>query len=147
MWRLTEVARSGIFTPMDEYKSDMNEQQLDGILAALADPTRRAILRRLSEGEARVTEVAQPFDISLNSVSKHIRVLERAALVRRRVVGREHLLSLNPEPLDEAGAWIAAQREAWTARLAALDVLLRDDERHVPSIERDERDGERTDDD
>lgn len=73
---------------------------LDHTLTALADPRRRAILQRLSEGEARVTDVAEPFSISLNSVSKHIRVLERARLVRRRRVGREHFLSLNPAPLD-----------------------------------------------
>jgi len=97
---------------------------LDETLMALADPTRRAILRRLSEGEARVTELAEPFAISLNSVSKHIRVLERAHLVRRRIAGREHILSFNPEPLDEAAAWIEAQRTAWSARLEALDALL-----------------------
>jgi DNA-binding transcriptional ArsR family regulator len=83
---------------------------LDETLLALADPTRRAILQRLSAGEARVTELAQPFAMSLNAVSKHIRMLERAQLVRRRRVGREHLLSFNPEPLDEAAAWIATQR-------------------------------------
>ena len=97
---------------------------LDETLMALADPTRRAILRRLSEGEARVTELAEPFAISLNSVSKHIRVLERAHLVRRRIVGREHILSFNPEPLDEAAAWIETQRAAWSARLDALDAML-----------------------
>jgi DNA-binding transcriptional ArsR family regulator len=95
--------------------------QLDQTLAALADPTRRAILRRLSQGEARVTEVARPFAMSLNSVSKHIRMLERAGLVRRRRAGREHLLSFNPEPLDEAAAWIEAQRAFWSARLDALE--------------------------
>ncbi|MCE3250810.1 MAG: HTH-type transcriptional regulator [Geminicoccaceae bacterium] len=95
--------------------------QLDQTLAALADPTRRAILRRLSQGEARVTEVARPFAMSLNSVSKHIRMLERARLVRRRRAGREHLLSFNPEPLDEAAAWIEAQRAFWSARLDALE--------------------------
>ena len=94
---------------------------LDRTLTALADPTRRAILQRLSRGEARVTELAQPFAISLNSVSKHIRMLERADLVRRRRAGREHLLSFNPEPLDEAAAWIEAQRAFWTARLDALE--------------------------
>jgi len=101
------------------------QSNLDQTLTALADPTRRAILQRLSQGEARVTELAQPFAISLNSVSKHIRMLERARLVRRRRAGREHLLSLNPEPLDEAATWIAAQRALWTARLDALDALLR----------------------
>ena len=94
---------------------------LDQTLMALADPTRRAILQRLSRGEARVTDLAQPFAISLNSVSKHIRVLERADLVRRRRAGREHLLSFNPPPLDEAAAWIETQRTFWTARLDALE--------------------------
>jgi DNA-binding transcriptional ArsR family regulator len=98
---------------------------LDHTLVALADPTRRAILQRLAAGEARVTELARPFPISLNAVSKHIRTLERARLVRRRRVGREHLLSLDPAPLDAAAAWIAAQRADWTARLDALDALLR----------------------
>ena len=97
---------------------------LDRTLGALADPTRRAILRRLSVGETRVTDLAAPFSISLNSVSKHIRMLERADLVRRRRVGREHLLSLNPRALDGAAEWIAEQRALWTARLAALDALL-----------------------
>lgn len=100
------------------------QTHLDETLMALADPTRRAILQRLSEGEARVTELAEPFAISLNSVSKHIRVLERAHLVRRRRAGREHFLSFNPEPLDEAVAWIEAQRAAWSVRLEALDALL-----------------------
>ncbi len=97
---------------------------LDHTLAALADPTRRAILQRLSRGEARVTELARPFPISLNSVSKHIRVLERARLVRRRRVGREHLLSLDPRPLDEAAAWMEGARARWTASLDALDAML-----------------------
>ena len=83
---------------------------LDETLSALADPTRRAILSRLAQGEARVTDVARPFAISLNSVSKHIRMLERARLVRRRVEGREHFLALDPAPLDEASAWIDEQR-------------------------------------
>lgn len=94
---------------------------LDQTLAALADPTRRAILQRLAKGPARVTELARPFPISLNSVSKHIRMLERAELVRRRRAGREHLLSFNPEPLDEAAGWIETQRAFWTARLDALE--------------------------
>lgn len=108
---------------------------LDHTLAALADPTRRAILQRLSRGEARVTELARPFAMSLNAVSKHIRMLERARLVRRRRAGREHLLSLDPRPLDEVAAWIEAQRSAWTARLDALDALLQAEDRAagVPS--------------
>lgn len=99
-------------------------RSLDLTLIALADPTRRAILQRLARGETRVTALAEPFAISLNAVSKHIRMLERARLVQRRRAGREHLLSLNPGPLDEAAAWIEAQRRYWTARLDALDAML-----------------------
>jgi DNA-binding transcriptional ArsR family regulator len=102
---------------------------LDRTLMALADPTRRAILQRLSKGEARVTELARPFAISLNSVSKHIRMLERARLVRRRRVWREHLLSINPKPLEEAVAWIEVHRAVWTARSDALDAMLQAEDR------------------
>ena len=91
---------------------------------ALADPTRRAILQRLSQGEERVTALAEPFTMSLNAVSKHIRVLENAHLVLRRRVGREHLLSFNPKPLDEAAAWIEERRAIWTSRLDTLEALL-----------------------
>lgn len=98
-----------------------HEERLDLTLWALADPTRRAILQRLSRGETRVTDIAKPFDISLNSVSKHIRVLERAKLVTRRRAGREHWLSFNWQPLDEAAAWIEAQRTFWNERLDVLE--------------------------
>jgi len=98
---------------------------LDDTLVALADETRRSILKRLAAGDARVTEIAAPFDISLNSVSKHIRILERAGLVRRRVAGRDHFLSLEPEPLDAAQAWLQRERQAWTTRLDRLEAALR----------------------
>ncbi len=101
---------------------------LDQTLMALADPTRRAILQRLSHGEARVTELAQPFDMSLNAVSKHIRILEHADLVRRRTAGREHFLSFNRQRLDEVASWIETQRAAWNARLDALEALLREED-------------------
>lgn len=97
---------------------------LDDTMLALADPTRRAILQRLGAGEARVTDLAAPFAMSLNAVSKHIRILERASLVQRRRAGREHVLSLNPAPLDEAAAWIEEQRQFWNARLDALERAL-----------------------
>ena len=109
------------------------QTDLDHTLIALADPTRRAILQRLSRGEARVTELAQPFAMSLNAVSKHIRMLERARLVRRRRAGREHLLSLDPRALDAAAEWIAAQRALWTARLDVLDELLQAEDRAAAS--------------
>jgi len=98
---------------------------LDDTLVALADETRRDILKRLAAGDARVTEVAAPFAISLNSVSKHIRILERAGLVRRRVAGRDHFLSLDPGPLDAAAAWMQRERAAWTHRLDRLEAALR----------------------
>src|SRR3954447_18512828 len=104
--------------------TDATPSHLDRRLMELCDPTRRAILERLSRGESRVTELAQPFAISLNAVSKHIRVLERARLVRRRRAGREHVLSLNTGPLDGARTCIEAQRVLWTARLDALDPIL-----------------------
>ena len=102
---------------------------LSHTLLALADPTRRAILQRLSHGEARVTELAAPFAMSLNAVSKHIFVLERAGLVRRRRAGREYRLSFNPHPLVAPATWIERQRSFWTARLDALENALRDEDR------------------
>ena len=106
----------------------MQAIHLDDTLVALADETRRRILERLAAGEARVTEVAEPFAISLNSVSKHIRILERAGLVRRRIAGRDHYLSLDKAPLDEASAWMQRQRAAWGARLDKLEAALRADD-------------------
>ena len=98
---------------------------LDDTLIALADATRRQILKRLASGDARVTEVAEPFDISLNSVSKHIRILERAGLVIRRVAGRDHFLTLERKPFDELTQWMLQTREFWTRRLDALEAALR----------------------
>jgi DNA-binding transcriptional ArsR family regulator len=105
---------------MGEYKS----ASLDGVFNALCDPTRRAILARLTATDARVTEIAADFPISLNSISKHIRMLERAGLVRRTVSGRDHVLSLNAEPLAEAADWIEFYRRFWEGRLAALDTYV-----------------------
>ncbi len=97
---------------------------LDQTLIALADPTRRAILQRLAQGEARVTDLAEPFAISLNSVSKHIRLLERAELVVRERRGREHILRFRPEPLVGARDWIDRQQRFWKQGLEALDAVL-----------------------
>jgi DNA-binding transcriptional ArsR family regulator len=98
---------------------------LDDTLIALADETRRSILERLSKGQARVTEVAAPYPISLNSVSKHIRILERAGLVRRLISGRDHFLSLDPKPLHDVAEWMARARDFWSGRLDALEAALR----------------------
>lgn len=121
----------------------MRPYDLDQTLSALADGTRRAILAKLSEGEARVTALAEPFDISLNSVSKHIRLLERAQLVRRRIAGREHFLSLNPTPVDEAADWINTQRAFWSRRLAALDRLLQPQRQRLAERPRHKKKGRR----
>jgi DNA-binding transcriptional ArsR family regulator len=97
---------------------------LDGVFNALCDPTRRAILARLTDNDARVTDIAAEFPISLNSISKHIRMLERAGLVKRSIAGREHLLSLNAAPLAEASMWIEHYRRFWEGRLAALEAYV-----------------------
>ena len=102
---------------MDEYKST----RLDELFAAMSDGTRRGILARLAQSDARVTELASAFPISLNSTSKHIRILERAGLVTRSVQGREHVLSLNAGPMAEAAEWIEFYRRFWADRLAALE--------------------------
>jgi len=98
--------------------------QLDATLMALADRTRRAILQRLARGPAKVTEVAKPFRISLNSVSKHIRVLERARLVKRHVSGRDHVLTFDPAPLQHAEQWIHDHLVFWTQQLDELEARL-----------------------
>ena len=105
---------------MGEYQS----QRLDALFGAIADPTRRAILARLAVADARVTEVASEFPISLNSTSKHIRMLERAGLVHRTVIGRDHVLSLQAARLAEGAEWISHYRQFWDQKLAALETLL-----------------------
>ena len=110
---------------MGEY----NSTNLDQVFTALADPTRRAILARLQGGDARVTDIANDFPISLNSVSKHIRMLERAGLVRRSVSGRDHLLSLQAAQMAEAAAWMEHYRIFWQDRLAALETYILDKKR------------------
>jgi DNA-binding transcriptional ArsR family regulator len=102
---------------------------LDRVFSAVSDPTRRAILARLADSEARVTDVASAFPISLNSTSKHIRVLEGAGLVRRTVRGREHILTLEAAPLAEAAAWIEHYRRFWSEQLASLDAFVTGRER------------------
>lgn len=92
-------------------------------LLAIADPTRRAILQRLSHGPARVTDVAQPFDMSLAAVSKHVKVLEQAGLVRRARNGREHTLELDAAPLRAVARYVHTYEQFWTERLDALEAF------------------------
>jgi DNA-binding transcriptional ArsR family regulator len=97
---------------------------LDGVFSAVSNTTRRAIVARLAESDARVTDLAGAFPISLNSTSKHIRVLEEAGLVRRTVRGRDHILSLDAVPLAEAAGWIEHYRRFWSDQLASLDAFV-----------------------
>lgn len=106
---------------MVEHKAYPDTASLDAIFGAMSDPTRRAILSRLAESDARVTEIAADFPVSLNAVSKHIKFLERAHLVTRSVQGRDHVLSLNATPMAEAAEWMETYRRFWEDRLAALD--------------------------
>jgi DNA-binding transcriptional ArsR family regulator len=97
---------------------------LNQVYGAIADPTRRAILGILAEGDMNVGDLAERFPISLNGVSKHVKVLERAGLVERTIHGREHRLRLNAEPLQEASVWLEHYRAFWNARLEALEMFL-----------------------
>lgn len=100
-------------------------ERLDAIFHALADPTRRALLHRLATQEHTMTELADPFQMSLVAVSKHVKVLERAGLVRRTIKGRTHVCHLAPEPLAEAQDWLRFYERFWTGRLDALERALR----------------------
>ena len=113
----------------------MNAERLDATFAALADPTRRAIVARLARGEASVLELAEPFDMSQPAISKHIKVLERAGLVARSRDAQRRPCRLVVAPLREATDWLERYREMWEARFQELDNLLEElkekESRHV----------------
>jgi DNA-binding transcriptional ArsR family regulator len=104
---------------------EYHDAVLDRTFAALSDPTRRTILARLRGAEATISDLAGPFNMSFNAVSKHVKALEQAGLVRRRVQGREHYCSLEPAPLRRATRWLDEYRVFWDQRLDALDAFLR----------------------
>jgi DNA-binding transcriptional ArsR family regulator len=112
---------------------DKRTDRLNAVFRALGDSTRRAMLRRLAAGERTVGELADPFHMSLAAASKHIQVLERAGLVRRRIEGRLHHCRLDAARLSEAEEWLSYYRRFWTERLDALEELL------VPETRRTER--------
>jgi DNA-binding transcriptional ArsR family regulator len=107
------------------------DASLDHVYAAIADPTRRAMLQLLTGGETTVGALATRFPISLNGVSKHVKVLERAGLVRRRVAGREHWLTFDATPLANASNWLERYRGFWEDRLQSLERLLISEERQA----------------
>jgi DNA-binding transcriptional ArsR family regulator len=94
---------------------------LSPVLGAISHPSRRAILARLSRGPARVTEIAEPFDMSLNAVSKHLKVLEAAGLVHRDRHGRDHVMKLRAAPLRAVGAWLHPYERFWSGHLDSLE--------------------------
>jgi DNA-binding transcriptional ArsR family regulator len=104
----------------------LTEERLDAAFAALADPTRRAIVSSLSHGDSTVNELAEPFDMSLPGVSKHLKVLERSGLISRRRRAQFRPCHLEVEVLDAALEWIDAQRRMWDERFDKLDSHLRD---------------------
>jgi DNA-binding transcriptional ArsR family regulator len=105
-----------------------NDAELDQIYRALSDPTRRAMVERLTQGAATVSELAQPFDMSLPGLTQHQRVLEDSGLVRTHKVGRVRSCSLDFEALGRAERWINQRRQAWTGRFDRLGALLVDDD-------------------
>lgn len=104
----------------------MHADTLSQTFAALADPTRRAILKRLTEGPANVKELAEPFDMSGPAVSKHLRVLERAGLIRRGRDAQSRPCQLEPAPLQQVATWMESYRAFWEASLDRLDTYLQE---------------------
>ena len=103
----------------------MLADQLSLTFAALADPTRRSILTRLADGEATVTELAEPFPMSLPAISRHLKVLERAGLIARSRDAQWRPSRLQADPLDDAVEWIESRKRTWEARMDRLDAHLR----------------------
>jgi DNA-binding transcriptional ArsR family regulator len=113
---------------------ELGAPQLDIVFHALGDTTRRQMLRDLTGGERTVGQLAEPFAISFQAASKHIKALEKAGLVRREVRGRTHLCRLDPGPLASAHQWLSFYERFWTDRLDALERLLRtEDARKSPT--------------
>jgi DNA-binding transcriptional ArsR family regulator len=104
-------------------------QPLDAVFRALADPTRRAMLRTLAAGERNIGELAAPFSMSFAAASKHVKVLESAGLIRRRVLGRRHVCRIRPAPLAAADKWLGFYQHLWTENLDRLDALLQAEDR------------------
>jgi DNA-binding transcriptional ArsR family regulator len=107
---------------------ELHTPQLNSIFHALGDATRRQMLRELSGGERTVSQLAEPFAISLAAASKHIKALEHAGLIQREVRGRTHVCRLDPGPLANAHEWLSFYERFWTERLDMLDRLLREDD-------------------
>ncbi len=111
---------------------ELQTPQLDTLFHALGDATRRQMLRDLSLGERTVSQLAEPFSMSLAAASKHIKALESAGLIRREIRGRTHLCRLEPGPLASAHQWLSFYEHFWTNRLDVLERLLREEDSRKP---------------
>jgi DNA-binding transcriptional ArsR family regulator len=105
-----------------------SQKSLDGVFGALSDPTRRAMLRRLAVRERTIGELAEPFRMSFAAASKHVRVLERAGLLRRKVEGRTHICRIATAPLAAADGWLRYYEKFWRGQLHALEAVLEDED-------------------
>ena len=103
--------------------------ELSNVLEAISHPVRWEILSRLAGGSARVTEIAAPFDVSLNAVSKHLKVLEEAGLIRREKVGREHVIELRGAPLRKVSVWVHEYERFWSEHLDKLEEFFKEKRR------------------
>ena len=112
---------------------ELQTLQLDAVFHALGDATRRQMVRDLASGERTVSQLAEPFAMSLAAASKHIKALEHAGLIRREVRGRTHVCRLEPGPLANAHQWLGFYERFWTDRLNVLDRLLRHESERHPS--------------
>jgi DNA-binding transcriptional ArsR family regulator len=112
---------------------ELSPERLDSVFHALGDATRRTMLRELSSGERTVSELAQPFDMSLAAASKHIKALEAAGLIQREIRGRTHVCRLEPGPLASAHEWLRYYENFWNERLDVLEQLLRAQDERTPS--------------
>jgi DNA-binding transcriptional ArsR family regulator len=123
---------------------ELYTHKLDTVFHALGDATRRAMLRQLAKAEHTVSELAEPYEMSLAAASKHIKVLESAGLIRREVKGRTHLCRLEPWPLANAHEWLGYYERFWTTRLDILDRLLREEDQRKPATETKPKKGKRS---
>ena len=119
---LTAAAAWVIFNVMVNY----NQHQLDLAFGALAHPIRRGILARLSTGEASISELAEPFKVSAPAITRHMKILEKAGLLSRKKLGREHRCRLEQKRMKQAQEWIAAHRKFWNEKLDALELYLKE---------------------
>lgn len=133
------MKNSNALKPPENEGYPNDDAHLDRVFHALSDPTRRAIVQRLSGSSGTVSALAEPFDMSLNAVSKHLKVLEGAKLIKRDIVGRTSVCSLNIDPLLNANKWIEQYTQFWNEVLDSLEMHLDADEMEPGAAKKDEQ--------